>query len=343
MKALTLHGVRDLRYERQPDPAIHDGGDVIVAVEVAAICGSDLHPYHGREMGWDPGTIPGHEFVGRVVEVGERVTSLMPGDRVVSPFSTSCGSCFYCRRGLTARCEQGELFGWVEDGSGLHGAQAEYVRVPLADSTLVPVPAAVRGEEALLAGDVLSTGFFCAELGGVGSASVVAVIGCGPVGLMAILAARELGAERVYAVDRLAERLALAEVFGATPVDFAQVQPAAVLREATDGRGADIALEAVGSPDATRLAVDLLRPGGTLAFTPGEAYDKNLTYRAGRCSARVYLEKTLPLVAEGRWPLGRLITHRMPLAEGVRGYQLFDRKEEGCIKVVLETGLGRSP
>lgn len=349
MKALTLHGVRDLRYERVADPVIRAPGDVILEVEVAGVCGSDLHPYHGREVGWDAGTISGHEYVGRVVAAGDGVAGFPPGRRVVGPFSTSCGDCFYCRGGLTARCEVGQLFGWVEGGEGLHGAQAEYLRVPMADSTLVAVPDGVAPELALLAGDVLSTGFFCAELGGGGAGDVVAVVGAGPVGLMAVLGARELGAETVFALDRLPERLELAAAFGARPIDFTGGDAVEIVRAATAGRGADVALEAVGSPEATRLAVDLLRPGGTLAaagvhteaafaFTPGEAYDKNLTYRAGRCSARHQMEKTLPLVAAGRYPLERLITHRLPLAEGPSGYRLFDRKDDGCIKVVLEPG-----
>lgn len=349
MNALTLHGVRDLRYERVADPEIRAGGDVILEVEVAGVCGSDLHPYHGREMGWDAGTVTGHEYVGRVVETGGEVGDLAVGDRVVGPFTTSCGTCFYCRRGLTARCESGQLFGWVERGEGLHGAQAEYLRVPLAESTLVRLPDDLPGEQALLAGDVLSTGFFCAELGGVEPGSVVVVVGCGPVGLMAVLGARELGAHAVFALDRLPERLALAETFGARPVDYTTGEAPELVAAETAGRGADVALEAVGSPESTRLAVDLLRPGGTLvaagvhteasfAFTPAEAYDKNLTYRAGRCSARHYLEKTLPLVAAGRYPLDRLVTHRLPLAEGPSAYRLFDGKTDGCIKVVLAPG-----
>ncbi len=347
MKALTLCGVRDLRYERVPDPTILAPGDAILAVELAGICGSDLHPYHGRETGWDPGTVTGHEYVGRVVATGSAVRAFSRGQRVVGPFTTSCGECFYCRRGLTARCESGQLFGWVEKGEGLHGAQAEYLRVPLADSTLVAVPEGVAPELALLAGDVLATGCFLAELGGAGPGAVAVVVGCGPVGLMAVLAARELGAEIVFAVDRLQERLALAETFGARPIDFTAGAALDAVRAATGGRGADVVLEAVGSPEATRLAVDLLRPGGTLAaagvhteaafaFTPGEAYDKNLTYRAGRCPARHYLEKALPLAASGKYPLAEIVTHRLPLAEGPRAYRLFDRKEDGCIKVVLE-------
>ena len=346
MKALTFHGPETLRVESVPDPVVEAPTDVLVRVELTAICGSDLHVYHGREVGQDPGTTMGHEFLGEIVEVGSAVSSFAAGDVVVSPFSTSCGACFFCERGLTARCESGAVYGWVSDGVGLQGAQAEYVRVPLADSTLVRAPADLPRELVLLAGDVLSTGFFCAESGGVGPGCTVAVLGCGPVGLMAVLAARELGAERVLAIDSIPERLALAERFGAVSVDFSAVDPLEVVRAETAGRGADVVLEVVGSPVATRLAVDIARVGGTIsaagvhteptfAFSPVEAYDKNLTYTAGRCSARRYVERVLEVVRERRVDLGELVSHRLPLAEGVRGYEVFDRKLEGCTKVLL--------
>jgi threonine dehydrogenase-like Zn-dependent dehydrogenase len=348
MKALTFQGVETIRHETVPDPRIEGPGDVVVRVECAGICGSDLHVYHGRETGLDLGTVMGHEFVGEVVEAGPDVRGFPVGGRVVSPFTTSCGSCFYCRRGLTARCAQGELFGWVERGAGLHGCQAEYVRVPLADSTLVPVPEGAPVEETLFAGDVLSTGYFCADLAAIEAGDVVGVLGCGPVGLMAVVGAWELGAGRVLAVDSVAERLALAERYGAEPIDLTG-DPVSTVRDATEGRGADAALEVVGSPEATRLAADLVRPGGTIAavgvhtesqfaFSPVEAYDKNLTYRAGRCPARHYMERVLPIVNAGKYDLAAVISHRLPLGEGRRGYDIFARKLDGCTKVVLTPG-----
>ncbi len=347
MQALTFQGIEKVRYESVPDPEIGEPTDAIVRVEATAVCGSDLHPYHGREIGLDRGTVMGHEFVGVVAETGAEVDGLSVGARVVSPFSTSCGECFYCRRGLTARCEKGELFGWVENGRGLHGAQAEYVRVPLAATTLVGVPENVPSELALLAGDVLSTGFFSAEAAGVVPGATVAVVGCGPVGLMTIVAARELGAKEVLAVDSVAERLALAESLGARGVNFRSADAVEVAASLTSGRGVDSVVEAVGSPEATRLAVDLVRPGGVVAaagvhtesrfaFAPGEVYDKNLTYRAGRCSARVYAERALEVLAAGEYPLAEIITHRLPLSEGERAYEIFDCKKDGCIKVILQ-------
>ncbi|HJS74288.1 MAG TPA: zinc-binding dehydrogenase, partial [Vicinamibacteria bacterium] len=276
------------------------------------------------------------------------VKSLSLSDLVVAPFTTSCAACFYCRKGLTCRCTSGQLFGWVQDGRGLEGAQAEYVLVPLADSTLVKLPEGVDIEAALFLGDILATGFFCADMAEAGPGGVYAVLGCGPVGLFALLGARERGAERVFAVDVVPERLELAKRFGASPIDARRSDPREIVRDATEGRGADAVLEVVGSPEATRLAFDLVRPGGIVsavgvhteahfAFSPVEAYDKNLTYRAGRCPARAYIEKLLPLVLQGKYDLASIVSHRLPLAEAARGYQLFERKLEGCTKVLLRS------
>ncbi len=335
-----------MRHADVPDPGLREPGDVIVRVRAAAICGSDLHVFRGNETGLDAGTVMGHEFAGEVVAAGPGVAAFRPGDLVVSPFTTSCGSCFYCRSGLTARCARGQLFGWVEQGRGLHGVQAELARVPMADTTLVAVPQDTPLEQALFAGDNLATGWFGAESAGIGPGTTAAVVGCGPVGLMAVIAARELGAGRIFALDTVPERLSLAERFGAEPVDIGRDDPIQTLREATEGRGADAVVEAVGSPDASRLAFGLVRPGGAIAavgvhtehhfaISPGEAYDKNLTYRTGRAPARAYMERLLPLVRSGKYDLGALISHRLPLAEGARGYDLFDRRLEGCTKVVL--------
>lgn len=342
MKAVTYHGPRDFRVERVPEPQLIAPTDVLVQVQLAAICGSDLHVWHGREIGLDPGTVMGHEFVGEVVEMGPAVSRIRRGDRVVSPFTTSCGDCFYCTSGLTARCTRGELFGWVERGKGLQGAQAELVRVPLADSTLVRLPSMVPAEAGILLGDVLSTGYHCARLGGVTRGTICAVIGCGPVGLMAVLAARELGAEAVFAVESVPERIRLAERFGALPAG----ESSAVL-EATGGRGVEVVLEAVGSAEATRLAFQLVRPGGTIAavgvhheaefpFSPGQAYDKNLTYRIGRAPARHYMDNLLPLAERRSEELAWLFTHRVGLEAGPDAYPMFAERRDGCIKVGLE-------
>jgi threonine dehydrogenase-like Zn-dependent dehydrogenase len=346
MHALTFHGIENIHYESVPDPEIQTPYDVIVKVHRAGICGSDLHVYHGREKGLDTGTVMGHEFVGEIVEPGKAVKKFRKGDPVFSPFTTSCSECFYCRKNLPCRCTSGQLFGWVQNGVGLHGGQAEYVRVPLADSTLLPVPEKVLAEEALLLGDVLSTGYFCADMAEIKPEGIYAVIGCGPVGLMAIIGGRELGAEKIFAIDTIPERLALAEKFGAIPVDYQKADTNEMIRAGTEGRGADGVLEVVGSPSAAKMAIQLVRPGGIIsvvgvhneehfAFSPNDAYDKNLTYKVGRCPARYYMEKLIPLVQKKKYDLTAIISHRLPLVEGVRGYKIFAEKLEGCTKVVL--------
>jgi len=347
MKAITFAGVQSLEYGTVPDPVLRDDHDVIVKVEAAGVCGSDLHPYLGRERGLDHGTIMGHELVGRVVEAGAGVERLAIGDRVVAPFTTSCAECWACRLGLTARCVRGQLFGWVQNGHGLHGAQAEYVRVPLADTTLVPVPATLPDAAvAVLAGDVLATAMFAAEMARIGAGDVVAVVGCGPVGLLAVRAALARGAGHVFALDSVASRLELAAELGATPLSVRDDDVAARIRDVTERPGADCAIEAVGSPEATRTAAAVLRPGATLAavgvhteehlaLSPGELYDRNLVYAAGRCPARRLLPDALALAEREADLLARMITHRLPLEHGIQAYRALAAREEGWGKVVL--------
>lgn len=351
MKAVVFQAPYDVRVEEVPAPVLCEGTDAIVRVELSAICGSDLHPYRGREIGIEPGTVMGHEFLGEVVECGREVGELQPGALVVAPFTTSCGACSSCASGLTARCERGELFGWIENGRGLHGGQADYVRVPLADTTLAVVPDQTSREAALFAGDILSTGLFTADLAGVSGGSIAAVLGCGPVGLMAVVACRSRGARKVLAIEPVPERRRLAESLGAVGFDLDETLVSRVLEE-TGGRGVDCVLEMVGSPEATRLGVDILRPGGTLAaagvhtesefaFSPGEAYDKNLTYRAGRCSVHSYLDEALQLAAGSDFDIASIVTDRVRLEDAVDAYRRFDRREDGCVKVLLLPGGAR--
>ncbi len=346
MRAVAFHAPFRLVCERVPEPRLEAATDVILRVELGAICGSDLHVFRGIEGGLDAGTVMGHEFLGSVVEAGSAVRRFPTGARAVSPFSTSCGQCFACRRGLTSRCAESQLFGWVQAGRGLHGGQAEYVRVPLADATLVPLPEGVPAEQALLAGDVLSTGFHCAENGNVQHGDTVVVLGCGPVGLCAVLGARDLGAGLVLAVDSVPERLELATRYGARALALGRDDVVAAVRAASEGRGADVVLEVVGSPQASALAYELVRVGGTIsapgvhnephfAITPGQMYDKNLTYRAGRAPARAYMERVLAKLSARTLDLAGMFSHRMTLEEAPRGYELFDQKKERCTKVLL--------
>src|SRR6185436_8412011 len=299
MQALTFGGMEKIVYQSVSEPQILEPTDAIVQITLSGICGSDLHVYHGRETGIDEGTVMGHEFVGTVIETGNAVRKFYKGSRVLSPFTTSCGACFYCSIGLTCRCEKGNLFGWIQSGHGLHGAQAQYVRVPMADSTLIPLSNDLSEEKGLLLGDIFSTGYFCADNAGISPSGTYIVIGCGPVGLMTVVAAKHLGAHNLYAIDYSNERLQMAKEFGAIPLDPSSTDVKATILNATNGRGADAVMEVVGSNEALRLAMDLLRPGGTISsvgvhtaknfyFSPIEAYDKNLVYKIGRCPAHFY-------------------------------------------------------
>jgi threonine dehydrogenase-like Zn-dependent dehydrogenase len=347
MKALTFTGLQNISYESIPDPEILSADDVIVKVKQCAICGSDLHVFYGREKGIDRYTAMGHEFSGEVVEVGRDVKTLKKGDLVMSPFTTSCGKCFYCLRGLTCRCVNSQLFGWVENGNGLQGGQSEYVRVPMADGTLVKIPEGITTDEALMMGDILSTGFYCARQARIQPRETHVVIGCGPVGLMAVIGAVHYGSDKLFAVDTVPERLAMAKNFGAITIDASKENALEKIKEATDGRGADAVMEAVGSSGAGKLAYDLLRPGGIisvvgvcndphLTFTPVEAYNKNITYTVGRCPARAMMDELTPFVLNKRVDFTSIITHRMKLEEGVMGYDIFSNKKDHCLKVVLE-------
>jgi threonine dehydrogenase-like Zn-dependent dehydrogenase len=353
MQALTFGGVEKIIHTSVADPSIIHPSDAIVQITMAGICGSDLHVYHGRETGLDDGTVMGHELTGIVVETGTEVKKFHKGSRVLSPFTTSCGECYYCQIGLTCRCEKGNLFGWVQGGHGLHGAQANYIRVPMADSTLVPLSNDLSEEKGLLLGDIFSTGYFCAENADVNAKArlpdgqgVFVVIGCGPVGLMTIVAARHLGADKLFAVDFSTERLQKAKDFGAIPLNPSLVDMKEQVLNSTNGRGADAVMEVVGSQDALRLAIDILRPGGTISsvgvhsakhfsFSPVEAYDKNLVYKIGRCPARYYAEKLLREGVVQRYPIEDIITHRFTLQDGAKAYEVFDKKTDNCIKPIL--------
>jgi threonine dehydrogenase-like Zn-dependent dehydrogenase len=346
MKALTFHGIRNIKYESIEDPIIQSHTDAIVRVKLCAICGSDLHVYNGSERGCDHSTAMGHEFVGEVVEVGDQVTMLKAGEVVMSPFSTSCGHCKFCRLGLTSRCIQSQLFGWRQNDVGLHGGQSEYIRVPLADNTLVPIRATLPLEQALLLGDVIPTGYFCAYQAEINPSGSYVVIGCGAVGLMAIIGAIQLGATSVLAVDSIPERLRLAESFGARAINSQHLNVEHEIRERTHGYGADAVLEAVGSNSSLGLAYSVVRPGGiismvgvnnesALPFSPADAYNKNLTFKVGRCPARFLIEKLLPSVVSGKYEYGAIISHRLELKDGVDAYSMFSNKANNCVKVVL--------
>lgn len=347
MKAITFQGIKKVELSEVPDPEILFENDAIVKVERAAICGSDMHVYHGRETGLDTDTIMGHEFSATVVEVGKSVSTFEVGDRVLSPFTVNCGECYFCNIELTARCIESQLYGWRENGTGLQGVHAEFVRVPMADSTLVHLPNDLTWEQGNLLADIASTGYFGAELAQLKPTDICVVIGCGPVGIMAIKAAQYFGCETIYAVDGIDFRLDFAKRNGAIPINYLKEDLVETILEKTEGIGVDSVIEAVGSEGSMKSAFDILRPGGILAsvgvqafeqlpFSPPDMYDKNITLKAGRCSSRYYAEKLIPLVQNGRLELADVITHTFDLKDGVEAYRFFDEEKDQCLKVLLK-------
>ena len=361
MRGLVLEGVGRIGLRDDlPEPTLEDPLDALVAVTAAGLCGSDLHPYRGHEPA-RPGVVPGHEVVGHVTAVGPQVRSVAPGDRVLAAFTTSCGTCPPCRRGLTARCGQGRLFGWgapdAPPEGALHGGQAERIRIPLADGTLVRVPEQVDDATALLLTDNLPTGLEAVQRTGVRTGDALVVVGLGSVGLCAVAAALHLGADPVVGVDPVADRRERAERLGAARAVEPE-QAVDALAEIHRDRGrpaveveptAPAVIDAAGNASGQRLAFDLTRPGGTcsiiavqttdrFAFTPVEAYDRNVGVRVGRASARATLEDLLPRVAAGEYPVptGTVMTHLdVALEDGPALYERFDRHEDGLVKAML--------
>lgn len=346
MFGVCFQGVEKVAWREVEEPRLELPTDAIVEVELAGLCGSDLHPFFGREVGLDPGTVMGHEFVGRVLHTGSAIQHLRPGTRVFAPFSTNCGTCFYCQQGLTSRCQANQLFGWRSGGKGLHGGQAQRVRVPLADSTLVPLPEHLSAETGLLLGDNLSTGYFCAEMADIQPEGVTVLLGCGTVGLLALKSAKALGARKILAIDHVEERRQRAEHEGAVAMS-----PDGPVREwiadHTHGRGADSVMEVVGLPAAQRLAFELIRPGGTMsvigchtspqfAFSPVDAYDKNLTFHTGRCPARYYMSYLAEIWDPKSTHIDELITHRFTPDNCVEAYRIFSGQRDGCIKAAFD-------
>lgn len=343
MRAVVFDAPGRVRVVDVPEPVLRERGDAIVRVTRTAICGSDLHLFHLKAP-IDPGEILGHEAVGVVEAVDEGVTSVRPGDRVVVSFDIACGACWFCLRGETSLCEDFRNLGAGAFGGGLPGAQAELVRIPVADVNLLKLPDDLDDDHALFLGDVLTTGVYAASIAGIEPGDTVAVVGLGPVGSFAIQAARSLGAV-VYALDREDGRLALAARLGAVAVDVRAQNPQMALARVTGDRGADVVIEAVGTPDAYTTAIDVVRRGGTVVVVgmyAGEAVEmqlgvywaRGLTVRfAGICPVHSWWERALEEVRAGRIDPVSIVSHRLPLEEASTGYDLFDRRE--ATKVVL--------
>jgi alcohol dehydrogenase len=342
MEALVFEGPGAIGHRSDlPDPTAAGPGDAVVAVAMAGLCGSDLHPYLGREPA-RAGVVPGHEVVGEVVAVGADVHRVAPGDRVVVPFSLSCGRCRPCRTGLTSRCDGARLLGWGDpdpSGTVLDGGQASLVRIPMADGSLVPLDDRIDDRTALLLADAMPTGWYAALRGGVGPGSRVAVIGLGAVGLCAVAACLSMGADEVLAIDPVASRRAAAAGLGATTAWPAPVAAGVV----------DVAIDAAGPAAAQRTAARLVRPGGAVSLIavqteaafgigPVTAYDRNLTITAGRAPVRSLLDDLMPMVLDGRLapPVDAVLTHPcVPLSDGPAAYRRFADHEEGLVKLAF--------
>jgi alcohol dehydrogenase len=343
MRAVVLAGVGDVRVESVPDPTILQPTDAIVEVRATAICGADLFPFHGMTPGFEDGTVLGHEFAGVVVDVGSEVDVVRVGQRVVNTSMISDGTCPSCAAGRVTQCEGRSLFGYSGVYPRLDGGQAELVRVPNADRCLRVLPDNVSDDAAIFLADILPTGYGAVLRGGVGPDSTVVVVGCGPVGLMAILCAVP-EARRVIAVDGIAERRALAAQLGAEAIEPADAQR--VVAEATGGLGADVVIEAAGSPGALSASLQLARGRGTISvvgahFEPDYPlnnalmFEHELTLRFTIGDPSNDGAGLLARLADGSLSPAPVITHRMPLADAAEAYRLFD--ERVATKVVLTT------
>ena len=334
-----------MRVEEIDRPQLQDPEDAILRVTTAAICGSDLHLYHGKVPKVTPGMVVGHEFMGIVESVGEAVRLVKPGQRCVASMFTACGRCEACLAGHHLGCARYALFGYGELFGGLDGGQAEYVRVPLADMTLAPVPDGLADEDILFTGDILATAYTgCIEVD-LQPGETVAIVGAGPVGQLAVQCAQLFSPAAVYVVDLVAERLAEAAVFGAIPIDASVGDPADQLRELTGGRRADVVLEAVGNAATLATAWRLAATGARIGLI-GFLVDEPFPVSAGNTWLRglavhpvlgqpIRHRATLTrLIGAKRLLPGAIITERVPLAEAAEAYARLDRRE--ATKLILD-------
>ena len=388
MRALCWEAPTKVGVHNVPDPQILNARDAILRVTSTAICGSDLHLYDGYIPSVLPGDILGHEFMGEVVEVGSDVNNLAAGDRVVVPFPIACGACRACERDLWSLCENSNpnagqaekvmghspsgIFGYSHMLGGYQGGQAEYVRVPFADVGPLKIEDDLTDEQVLFLSDILPTGYMGAELCNITPGDVVAVWGAGPVGQFAIVSAYLLGASQVIAIDRIPERLAMAEhQAGAHPLNYEETSVLEELRELTAGRGPDHCIEAVGMeahtditaihaydkakqltklqterPQALREAILACANGGTVSvmgvyggfvdkFPIGSVMNRSLTIKSGQCHVHRYMRPLLDRIRKGEIDPTYIISHRMSLDEAAEGYDIFKHKQDACTKVVL--------
>ena len=391
MRALTWHGRHDVRMDTVDDPEIVNPRDAIIRVTSTAICGSDLHLYDGYIPTMIAGDVLGHEFMGEVVEVGAKST-LKKGQRVVVPFTIACGGCYHCGKHQYSACENGlpaenqdiantlygtpmsGLFGYSHMTGGYSGGQAEYVRVPFSDVGPIVIPDGIDDDKVLFLSDILPTGWMAAENAEIEPGDIVAVWGCGPVGLFAVQSAFLMGAERVIAIDHFPKRLALAKQFGAETINFEESQVYQSLMEMTGGIGPDAVIDSVGleahglsldnivdqikkstylgtdRPHAIRQAIFACRKGGRVSmpavyggyvdkFPLGALMEKGLTLKTGQTHVQHYMPALLAAILEDKIDTTFLISHRMPLEDAPKGYKMFHDDQDEVTKIVLKTDM----
>jgi threonine dehydrogenase-like Zn-dependent dehydrogenase len=389
MRALCWHGKYDVRVDTVPDPEIVNPRDAIIKITSTAICGSDLHLYDGYIPMMQSGDILGHEFMGEVVDTGSGVTNLKKGDRVVVPFTIACGNCFFCERDLWSCCDNSNpadnqdiaetlmghspsgLFGYSHMLGGYAGGQAEYARVPFADTGCMVVPEELSDEQVLFLTDIFPTGYMAAENCNIGPGDTVAVWGAGPVGQFAIRSCFLLGAERVIAIDHRDGRLEMARAAGAEVLNFEEVNILEALNEMTGGRGPDACMDAVGMeahgmsldnlvdrakaamflatdrPHVLREAILACRKGGSISVPGvyggavdkvpfGALVNKGLTLKTGQTHVHRYLKPLLEHVRKGNIDPTFIISHRLPLEDAPKGYAMFKQQQSEVTKVVLK-------
>ena len=342
MRAVTFQAAGEVRVEEKVDPEITLADEALVRVEASGICGSDLHIFHGR-VPVERGFTIGHEFVGTVLDAGTDVERVAVGDRVLGCFHTACSTCVSCLRGDYHRCEKGQTFGHGSHLGNLQGAQAEQLLVPRANLTLRRVPEGMADDVALFAGDVMGTGYHAVAHAGMRSGDTVAVLGLGPVGLCAVQAALAGGATKVFAVDSVAPRLEMAQRFGAIAVHLTEEEPKKAVRAATEGRGVDVVVDAVGDPGPLAMAISLCRDAGTVSgigayagkgeVPLGLAWLKGLSLRLGLANVIAHVDRVLALIEAGKLDPSPLVTHHMRLDEAAEAYALYDQRE--ALKIVL--------
>ncbi len=342
MKALVWKDIGEIELVDRPMPELCSDKDAIIKVVMSSICTSDLHIIKGFVPKASKGIVLGHEFVGEVHSVGSGVKKFVPGDRVSANCETFCGECWFCKRGFVNNCENG---GW-EIGCSTDGCQAEYVRVSYADSVLTKLPESVSFENALFVGDILSSGYWGAELCEIKHDDVVAIIGAGPVGLCSMLSAKMFGPSRIVAIDTDDSRLSVAKENGLADI-FLNPDKCDIgdeVRKLTDGRGADSVIEAAGSSSSFQMAWEIARANAIVAVVAmyeknqvlplPNMYGKNLTFKTGGVDA-AKCEKLVELISQNKINTDFLITHKFSLENIKEAYKLFENKDDNCLKIAI--------